>query len=89
MNEILIWEPKYSTNSVLVATRKIGKDNYIKFTKTKAYAGTYYISGEEARKCPVVTNGRIPCFDIPMSKLELITEELKESTEAVKSLTLF
>ena len=71
MNRIEIWSPKHSTQSVLVDVRKVKADNVIYFTKAKHLEGhEYYISGEEAKSCPVRSNGRIMCYDISMNKLE-------------------
>ena len=68
---IEVWEPKYSTNEVLVAVYKVKDKNKIKITKG-AYKGTYEMSGIAARSYPVISNGRIPCFALPISKLRRI-----------------
>lgn len=60
---------------MLIAKHKVGKDNEITFTKAKHLAGlSYYVSGEEIKRCPVGTNGSIDCYEVPMSKLETILE---------------
>lgn len=73
MNRIEIWAPKFSTQSVLVDVRKVKADNVIYFTKAKHLEGKeYYLSGNVAESCGVISNGRIKVFDVPMGKLELI-----------------
>lgn len=70
MNRIEIWSPKYMTDSVLIATYRVQKDNQVVFTKARHLEGkTFYISGEDIRRCPIVTNGKIACYDVPMSRL--------------------
>lgn len=71
---IEIWQPKYSTNSVLIATYKVTRGkNRIKFTKAKYLQGKVFeVDGKEVMECPVITNGRISCYDVPMSALILI-----------------
>lgn len=71
LNKIVIWHPKYSTNSVLIDVQKIREHNKIVFTKAESLKGhEYYLEGSVAKSCPITTNGRIPCFKVPMSKLE-------------------
>lgn len=74
MNTIDIWTPRYRDNVCLVATYKVlNGDNYIKFTKARHLNGMLFkITGDEIRNCPVDSNGRIPCYAIPMDKLERV-----------------
>lgn len=69
---IEIWQPKYKTNSVLIATYKVANGtNLIKFTKAKHLQGLVFeASGSDIRSCPIQTNGRVDCFDVPMSMLK-------------------
>lgn len=69
VNYIEIWEPKYSTNSVLIATYKVVNGiNRVIFTKAKRLADyEYEISGEEIRKCPTQENGNIMVYVVPLS----------------------
>lgn len=72
MTDIIeIWQPRYHDNVVLIAKRKVRTGwNYIKFTKDPHLKATYRIMGEAVRKCPLETNGRIPCYAVPMEALE-------------------
>lgn len=71
MANIEIWQPRYSTNSVLIAQYKVEPCNYITFTKAKHLQGmTFYIDGDNVRSCPLVTNGRIKCYDVPFDLLQ-------------------
>jgi hypothetical protein len=76
MKTIEIWQPRYSTKSVLVATHKIAIGvNYITFTKDKSLFGNIYkIDGNKARTYPKQPNGSIEVYEIPMSELELIVK---------------
>lgn len=75
-NIIEIWSPRYKTNSVLVATYKVAKDNVIVFTKAKYLMGKeFYVSGSDIRSCPLDNNGKIACYDVPMSMLKLYERE--------------
>lgn len=64
-----IWEPKYSTREVLIATHKVMERNRIKIMKG-AYAGEYFISGVVASAYPVQSNGKINVYAVPLSQLE-------------------
>ena len=75
MNKIEIWQPKYKTDSVLIATYKVAPENTIIFTKAKHLEGKEYsISGADIRQFPVVNNGKISCYDVPMSALTLVRD---------------
>lgn len=77
VNTIEIWSPKFSTDEVLIAVKRVKKHNRIIFTKTKHLAGrVYYISGQVAREYPIQSNGSISCYCIPMNKLELISKPI-------------
>lgn len=68
---IEIWRPRYHDNVALIAKRKVRAGwNYIRFTKDPKLKATYRITGEAVRKCPLETNGRIPCYAVPMEALE-------------------
>lgn len=64
-----IWEPKYSTMEVLLATRKIGERNRVNIQKG-AYKGQYFVSGDIVRSCPIQSNGKISVYAVPLSQLE-------------------
>lgn len=73
---IEIWQPKYSTNSVLFAKNKVREENTIIFTKTKSLEGKKFkISGWTIMKYPLVSNGRIMCYEVPMSELAEVGHE--------------
>lgn len=85
MNIIEIYEPRWHDRTVLVATYKVKSGyNYIKFTKVSENSGLkgklYRFHSTEINTNRVQSNGRIPCFAIPMEILELVEEEKKEET---------
>lgn len=70
---IEIWQPRYKDNVVLIAKHKVGTHNEIIFTKAKHLMGTsYYLSDETIRDCPLDSNGRIPCYAVPVDKLQVL-----------------
>lgn len=68
---IEIWSPKYKTNSVLIATYKVTNGvNLIKFTKAKHLQGIVFeADGKEIMGCPIHSNGRVDCYEVPMRVL--------------------
>lgn len=80
LNRIEIYEPKYSTKTVLVNPRKVEAHNIIYFTKGTYKGQEYYISGQVIKSYPLVSNGSIQCYDVPMNELEpLATPENKQT----------
>ena len=70
-NVICIWQPKYSTQEVLVATQKVrdGK-NYIFFVADRNWVDLYSFDGTKVKQnCKISSNGKIPVYDIPLSYL--------------------
>lgn len=68
-----IWEPKYTTDSVLLATYKVNKsgDTYITFTHDTRLSGRLFkVAKEDVLTAPTKSNGKITCYNIPMSKLK-------------------
>ena len=67
INTIDIWAPKYSTNSVLVASHKIlNGNNRVIFTKAKHLeGGVYEMDGEKMRTYPSQPNGKGVVHVIP------------------------
>lgn len=66
-----IWQPRYSTDDVLLKATKVKTNNKIVFTKAKSLEGkTFYVSGQDVKKCPKSYNGSITCYAVPMSKLQ-------------------
>lgn len=72
---IEIWQPRWRDKTVLIAKHKVGTHNKITFTKAPTYPDNYYISGAEIQKCPLDTNGKIDCYAVPLSKLEILEVE--------------
>ena len=71
-----IWQPRYSTNSVLVAVyRVVSGENQVRFTKAKHLNGMIFkFDGNAVReKCPIESNGKVACYSIPMEMLERIS----------------
>lgn len=50
---IELWQPRYHDKVMLIAKWRIRSHNIIKVTKSNAYNGEYYVSGEVAAKCPI------------------------------------
>lgn len=70
-NVICIWQPKYSTREVLVATQKVrdGK-NYIFFVADRNWLDLYSFDGTKVKQnCKISSNGKILVYDIPLSYL--------------------
>lgn len=69
-----ILEPKYSTDSVLIAVYKVPEHIehvLIKFQKhVPDYPGWFYMSAKMIRKHPTQKNGRTTVYVVPMSKRE-------------------
>ena len=69
---IEIWRPRYHDDVCLIAKRKVRSGwNYIRFTKDKNLTATYRIAGDRIKACPIETNGKIPCYAVPMDALEV------------------
>jgi len=66
---IPILDPRYHDRVVLVAARKVAEKNKV-VIKNGAFAGTYFLPGVVATACKLGTNGRIPCYEVPLSLLE-------------------
>jgi hypothetical protein len=70
VNEIPIWQPRWKDRKVLVAKFKVGTHNSIIFTQAPTLKGNWYMSGENIRKYPLDSNGKIPCYAVPLEDLE-------------------
>lgn len=71
---IEIWAPRYHDRTVLIAKYKV-KDgiNEITFTKARTLTDKVFtISGEDIRRCPLESNGKIPCYAVPLEDLRAI-----------------
>ena len=63
-NVIEIWQPKYMTDTCLIAAYKVKEDNIIKFTKAKHLEGMKFkISGDDIEAVKL----------FPMARLTVIT----------------
>jgi hypothetical protein len=71
VNAFVIFEPRYRDKVVLLNKRRVGAHNKITFTKAPSM-GTqpYYANGSMVKKCKLDTNGTIPCYAVPLDKLE-------------------
>ena len=69
---IKIWEPRYHDRVVLIAKHKVRNGtNTIIFTKCKSLKGkTFTMTGEYIRSCPLDSNGKIPCYAVPLREFE-------------------
>ena len=75
-----ILDPKFSTNEILIDTRKIvdGVDNYIfQFSspKSKERYGKFYIAGSVIRKSAKQKNGGIYVYAVDLNKREAFEQE--------------
>lgn len=69
---IEIWEPRWKDRVVLIACHKVSRGkNLIKFTKAKSLPYVYELDGNDIMDCPVVSNGRIDCYAVPLSFLKI------------------
>ena len=70
-NVACIWQPKYCIKKVLVNTMYVKSDKcYVFFCADRNYPDLYSYDGEKVRnECRVVSNGKIPCFEIPLDWL--------------------
>ena len=71
-----IYEPKYSTDEVLISTSKVSEytEHYlVKFVKCTKYPDWMYFSGKDIRKCKTQPNGRGVVYCVPMSKRQDFT----------------
>ena len=70
---IEIWSPRYHDRVALVAVHKVTEGYcFLRFTKAPHLKGILYrFDGSYVRReCEVQSNGKIPCFVIPMYMLE-------------------
>lgn len=80
LTKLLIWTPRYSDahtsgeRVALLARYKVDHASpviLIEFTKAKHLAGQRFcIPREVAQRCAVDSNGKIPCYAVPMNALE-------------------
>ncbi len=65
---INIWKPRYHDRKVLIAKYKVADGiNRIRFTKAKHLKDQIFeMSGMVIQSYPVTTNGKIPCYEVPL-----------------------
>ena len=79
---IEIWEPRWKDRVVLIACHKVSRGkNLVRFTKTKSLPYLYELDGNDIMSCPVVSNGRIDCYAVPLSYLKIARIEIKEDEQ--------
>lgn len=61
--------PRYHDRVVLLAARKVGERNKVKI-RDGAFKGEYFVSGVVVTACKLGSNGKIPCYEVPLSMLE-------------------
>lgn len=66
-----IWQMKYCTKTVLVATSKVNNDKtYLYFVADRNYPDLYSVESKRVRNCcQIINNGKIPCYSIPIEML--------------------
>lgn len=71
MSYICIWQPKYCTQEVLVATTKVSKGkNYLYFVADRNWQDLYSFDGDKVKsECKITSNGKILVYNIPLSWL--------------------
>lgn len=70
---ISIWEPRWKDNVCLIAKYKVPNEKFeIVFTKTASLSKYVYEADGTWIKnnCTLDTNGKIPCYAVPMEALE-------------------
>lgn len=71
MKAIPIWEPKYKTNTALVACSKVTNGEVkIFFCYDEKYKNLYSFDGNEAiKQYEIVFNSKIWCYAVPLDRL--------------------
>lgn len=77
LNYLLIWEPRWHDKRVLLSKDKLGTYNKVVITQAKTSGERYfpeplYISGKDARKYPLESNGTIMCHAVPISAFKIL-----------------
>lgn len=69
-----IKQPRWKDRVALLAKYKIGEHNIVRFTETPSMTQDYYISGEDVKKYPLTTNGKILCYQVPLENLDYLEQ---------------
>lgn len=77
MSTFDIWEPRWRDRRVLLAKRRIKDHNKVIISQEKADGTRYfpeplYISGKDAKKYKVESNGVIDVYSIPLEAFSLL-----------------
>lgn len=87
-----IIQPRWRDRVVLIKASRVGTHNSIVFTNAPTYPGEYYVSGRDAHMCKLDSNGKIPCYAVPLDLLEPLEREGDVKPEPIprsqKQLTL-
>lgn len=67
--------PRWHDRKVLIAKYKVGTHNKIIFTDAPSLEGEFYLSGSRAQRCPLVSNGKLICYAVPLDDLEPLERE--------------
>jgi len=79
-HEIDIWEPRWYDRTVLIKCVRVKDgDNVVTFSRTPSLPGRYHVEGRLVRSCPVGSNGKVPCYVVPLA--DLVGEEAKPAQE--------
>lgn len=81
-----IWQMKYCTKSVLVDMAKIMPNKtYLYFVADRNYPYLYSVDTQNVKgKCPIIYNGKIYCYSIPIHLLNTegeLTPELEKERQ--------
>lgn len=68
--KISIFAPRYHDRTILIAKFRVGTHNLITFTKAASLPDEYYLSGKTITSCPLDSNGKIPCYVVPIDALQ-------------------
>ena len=74
-NTIEIYAPRWHDRTVLVAKHKVFAGvprHIIKFTKAPTLKDKYMIDTAKLVKYPVITNGVIDCYAVPLADFEVM-----------------
>lgn len=68
---VRIWQPRYWDRKVLIDCLKVHPgENYVYFCADRNLTDLYRYDGDSViGKCSVCSNGKIPCYEIPLERL--------------------
>lgn len=67
-----IWRPKTQTQTILIDIRKVmpGENVIIFKEDINRKNKKYHINSNDIITCPITNNGKIPCYEVPISSFE-------------------